>query len=57
MITTIKSELTFDGKTAETLARTSEKKIKQTLKDMTGAVDIEILSVDAWDEDGDDEII
>ena len=47
--------MTWEGKVGDTLSRTSEKKIIQTLKDMTGAVDIEILSVDSWDEDDDDE--
>lgn len=55
MITTIRNELTWDGKTAETLAKTSEKKVKQLLKDLTGAVDVEIISIDSWDEDEDSE--
>ena len=54
-ITTIKNEMTWDGKVGDMLAKTSEKKIKQTLKDMTGAVDVEILGVDSWDEDENDD--
>lgn len=45
MITTVRSDLTWDGKIAETLSKTSEKKIKQTLKDMTGAMDVNIIEV------------
>jgi len=52
--TTIRSDITWEGKVAEMLAKTSEKKIKQTLKDLTGAVDVEIISVDCWDEDDED---
>ena len=53
-ITTIRSDMTWEGKVGDILANTSEKKIKQTIKDMTGAVDVEILSVDSWDEDEDE---
>lgn len=45
MITTVRSDLAWDGKIAETLSKTSEKKIKQTLKDMTGAMDVNIIEV------------
>lgn len=55
MITTVKSELTWDDKAGEMLAKTSTKKIKQLLKQMTGAIDVEIISIDSWDEDEDSE--
>ena len=55
MITTVRSELTWNDKTGETLAKTSEKKVKQLLKDLTGAIDVEIISIDFWDEDEDSE--
>lgn len=51
MIVTIKAELTWSGMNKE-FFRQSEKKLKKVLKDMTGAEDVEILDVDAWDEDG-----
>ena len=50
MITTVRTDLTWDGKAGEMLGNTSEKKIKQTLKDMTGAVDVYVVSVNSWDE-------
>ena len=55
MITTVRSDLTWDGKIAETLSKTSEKKIKQTLKDMTGAMDANIIEVNSWAEEKDEE--
>lgn len=55
MITTVRSDLTWDGKIAETLSNTSEKKIKQTLKDMTGAMDANIIEVNSWTEEKDEE--
>lgn len=55
MITTVKSELTWNDKTGEMLSKTSTKKVKQLLKDLTGAVDVEIISIDSWDEDEDSE--
>lgn len=54
MITTIRTELTWDDKAGEVLGKTSTKKIKQMLKEMTGAIDIEIISIDSWDEDNED---
>ena len=55
MITTVKSELTWNDKTGEMLSKTSTKKVKQLLKDLTGAVDVNIISIDSWDEDEDSE--
>ena len=55
MITTVRTDLTWDGKVGDMLNKTSEKKLKQILKDMTGAVDIDIVEVNSWDEDGEDE--
>ena len=54
-ITTVRADLTWEGRVGDMLATTSEKKIKQTLKDMTGAVDVEIISIDSWDEDEEDD--
>lgn len=51
MITTVRTDITWDGKAGEVIGKTSEKKVKQTLKDMTGAVDIDIIEVNSWDED------
>lgn len=50
MIVTIKAELTWSGM-SKAFAEQSEKKIKKVLKEMTGADDVEILEIDAWDED------
>lgn len=55
MIATVRSDITWDGKIAETLSKTSEKKIRQTLKDMTGAIDIDIIEINSWLEDDEDE--
>lgn len=55
MITTVKSNLTWDGKMAEVISKTSEKKLKQTLKDITGAIDVDIIDVNSWSEDDEDE--
>jgi len=53
MITTVRSDLTWEGTPGKALSRQSEKKIVKTLKDMTGAVDVEIIEVNSWDEDDD----
>ena len=54
MITTVRTDLTWDGKVGDMLNKTSEKKLKQILKDMTGAVDIDIVEVNSWDEEDND---
>ena len=51
MIVTVKTELTWEG-VNKNFANQSEKKLKRTLKDMTGASDVEINEVNCWDEDG-----
>lgn len=53
-ITTIRSDMTWEGKVGDMLAKTSEKKIKQMMKELTGACDVEIIKVDSWDEDEDE---
>lgn len=53
MITTVRVDLTWDGKIAKAMREQSEKKIKQTLKDLTAANDIEIIEVNSWDEEDD----
>jgi len=53
MITTLRTDMTWDGAVGEMLHRQSEKKIKQALKDMTGAVDVDIIDANSWDEDED----
>lgn len=54
MITTVRSDITWDGPVAKALSQTSNKKIKATLKDMTGAVDIDIIEVNSWEEEEDE---
>ena len=54
MITTVSADMTWGGKVGKMLATQSEKKIKKTLKDMTGADDIEIIAVDSWEEENED---
>ena len=54
MITTVRSDLTWDGVTATAIHNSSEKKIKKLLKDMTGAEDVEIIEINSWDEDNED---
>lgn len=51
VVTTVKSELTWDGVVGKMLSQQSEKKIKNVLKDMTGAVDVEINDISSWDEE------
>lgn len=55
MITTVKTDLTWDGKAGNALSKASDKKIKQSLKDMTGAVDVDIIEVNSWTEDDEDD--
>lgn len=54
MITTVRTDMTWNGAVAEMLKRQSEKKIKQTLKDMTGAVDVDIIEINSWTEEEDE---
>lgn len=54
MVTTVRSDLTWDGQVGKALSKTSEKKIRQTLKDMTGAIDIDIIEVNSWSESEDE---
>lgn len=54
MITTVRSDITWDGPIAKVLSQTSNKKIKATLKDMTGAVDVDIIEVNSWEEEEDE---
>ena len=54
MITTINSDMTWEGAPAKALHDQSEKKIKKFLKEMTGAVDVEIHDVSSWEEDEDE---
>ena len=51
MITTIKVKLTWGERAGQAIGTTSQKKLKQTLKDMTGAKDVEILDIKSWSED------
>ncbi len=57
MITTVRTDLTWDGLPGKALSKASEKQIKRTLKEMTGASDIDIIEVNSWSEDesGEDE--
>ena len=50
MITTVRADITWEGQMAKAINSSSEKKVKQTLKDLTGAADIDIIKVDSWDE-------
>ena len=54
MITTIRTDITWDGAAGKALSNTSDKKIRAMIKDMTGAIGVEIISVDSWDEDEDE---
>ena len=51
MIVTVRTDLTWEGMD-KNFANQSEKKMVRSLKDMTGADDVEIIEVNAWDEDG-----
>lgn len=51
MITTVRADITWEGQMAKAINSSSEKKVKQTLKDLTSAADIDIIKVDSWDED------
>ena len=53
MITTVRADITWEGQMAKAIRDSSEKKVRQTLKDLTGAADIDIVKIDSWDEDGD----
>ena len=54
MITTAKLDITWEGKPAIAMANASERKIKDIIKGMTGAVDVEIIEVNSWTEEGDE---
>ena len=53
MISTIRVDLTWEGVPKE-FCNQSEKKMKKTLKELTGAVDVDIIKWDSWDEDDDE---
>lgn len=55
MITTVRSDITWEGAPAKALEGQSEKKIRKFLKDMTGAVDVDIIDVNSWTEAEDEE--
>lgn len=55
MITTVRTDLTWDGKAGDALSKASDKKIRQSLKDMTGAVDVDIIELNSWSEDDDED--
>ena len=52
MIVTVRADLTWEGMN-KNFVNQGEKKLQRSLKDMTGADDVEIIDVNAWDEDGD----
>jgi len=54
MITTIRADMTWEGKTAKALCNQSEKKLKTFLKQLTEASDVDIIEANSWDEEGDD---
>lgn len=54
MIVTIKADITWEGQSAEVINGKSIKKIKAFLKDLTGAVDVDIIEQNAWDENDED---
>ena len=55
MITTVRADLTFEGLAGKAMASQSEKKVKRFLKEITGAVDVEIIEVNSWNEDDEEE--
>lgn len=55
MITTVRADLTWDGKIAKVINSHSEKKLKSILKETTGAVDIDIIDWNSWTEEDDED--
>lgn len=55
MITTVRTDITFDGAAGKALSQQSEKKIKKMLKDLTGAIDVDLIEINSWDEDEDED--
>lgn len=53
MIVEAKVSITWEG-VNKNFATQSEKKFKRSLKDMTGATDVEVYEVNFWDEDNED---
>ena len=53
MITTIRVDISWDGKLAKTINGQSEKKFKNFLKDLTGASDVDVIDWNSWDEEND----
>jgi len=55
MITTVRSDMTWGDPMARALRDSSEKKIKQMLKEFTGASDVDIIEVNSWSEEDDED--
>lgn len=53
MTVEIKCVLTWQGMN-KAFAQQSEKKIKRSLKDISGADDVEIIEINSWEEDEED---
>lgn len=51
--TTVRADITWDGKIAEVLRSANERSIKDSIKDMTGAIDVKIIEVNSWNEEDD----
>jgi len=52
MAVTVNVDLSWDGKMSEAVAKASDKNLKNTLKDMTGAVDVRINDKKVWENEG-----
>lgn len=50
MIVTVRADLTWEGVPRE-FNNQGEKKFKKTMKELTGAADIEVIDWNSWDED------
>ena len=54
MITTVRADITWEGKPAKAIANCSEKSLKDYIRLETGAIDVEIIDSNSWTEEGDD---
>jgi len=50
MIVTVRTDLTWEGVSRD-FAKQSERKFENSIKDMTGAVDVEVIDWNVWDEE------
>ena len=54
MIVTIRADISWEGKLAQTIDGQSVKKFKSFIKDLTGASDVDVIDWNSWTEEDDE---